>query len=93
MYAHNSIYYIIKLNLLCLAFYSKYSLSPFLMADKKKIYNLNIKKIIKKKDGIEKNLPWVEKYRPHQISDLISHKYIIETCIIYFSLFQSNFVF
>lgn len=36
-------------------------------------------KIIKKKDGIEKNLPWVEKYRPHQISDLISHKYIIET--------------
>lgn len=25
-------------------------------------------------------LPWVEKYRPKGLSDLISHEYILKTC-------------
>lgn len=31
-----------------------------------------------KKEG-EKNLPWVEKYRPETLNDLISHEGILDT--------------
>lgn len=27
------------------------------------------------------NMPWVEKYRPTQLGDLISHESILSTCI------------
>ena len=34
-------------------------------------------------DKTESNLPWVEKYRPKKLSDLISHEEIINTSMNY----------
>ena len=28
------------------------------------------------------NMPWVEKYRPHELKNLISHESILSTCIL-----------
>lgn len=35
---------------------------------------------------IKKSLPWVEKYRPESLDDLISQEHIVKTCIFFFSL-------
>ena len=42
------------------------------------------KKVVK-----NENLPWVEKYRPSKLIDLISHDSIIQTCK--FDMFPSQF--
>lgn len=31
-----------------------------------------------------KNLPWVEKYRPHDLAELVSHQEIIKTSILFY---------
>lgn len=33
------------------------------------------------KDNLKKSLPWVEKYRPESLDDLISQDHIIKTCM------------
>ena len=34
-------------------------------------------KIVEKPDPVTRNLPWVEKYRPQKLTDLISHADIL----------------
>lgn len=41
---------------------------------------LSEKHVIKKPAQKKENLPWVEKYRPSNLKDLISHDSIINTC-------------
>jgi replication factor C subunit 3/5 len=40
--------------------------------------------------GIKGNLPWVEKYRPQTLDDLVSHKEIIRTSKFPFLNFLSK---
>ena len=55
------------------------------MAPIQRLYYINYKNI-KMMDieanqrNAESNLPWVEKYRPETLGDLISHEAILDTC-------------
>lgn len=36
----------------------------------------------KGKEGAQDTLPWVEKYRPSSLEQVMSHQYIISTCTL-----------
>lgn len=42
--------------------------------------DMQIEPVVPKKPLKKENLPWVEKYRPAKLVDLISHDSIIQTC-------------
>lgn len=39
------------------------------------------------------NLPWVEKYRPSKLDELVAHEEIVKTCKLFFCFIAFFFVF
>lgn len=50
----------------------------FLMKTLHKLFSFSMVRLIEEEPS--KNLPWVEKYRPKQLNELVSHQEIIKTC-------------